>query len=827
MSLVDADNFTVGGNEAIVVVEPSRLESQEYDGRETIHRSGAEKGAGALHQEAIKVVVRIRPLMNASEGRSLIEVQNSDTVVVRGEGPLRQVQCQYDVVLGPRSSQADLYSHVSECAAAVLEGCNSTIFAYGQTGSGKTHSMYGPPQADHQFKGYGTEAGVIPRAVAHLFKGVASLDLTETGSTPGGSTASVNMWCSLVQIYNEQVFDMLRDPARSNPLAIHEDPDGGTYCQGLSEYAVHTAQECLQLLRLGEDHRAVRETHMNQASSRSHSIFQIAVEQRKQGGEAEGDRILRSKFNLVDLAGSEKWDMRQEMADERVSEMTNINVSLYALGRVIASLSTRGAGAGGHVPYRDSKLTRLLRDSLGGNTRTRIIATLSPGTACVEESISTLRFADRAKQVMAFVKINEHCPIDRAAVDRLQAEVIYLRGLVKELGQKLENTGRPEGGGTSAREAVLQAQLVTERAEKEKLRRDVEGLKRHMTSGVVTSPLGPADHFSGEGSARGESNSDYAALRVAAQVATTASQNIAVAVSELSAKLNSFFSFEIEEDELRSHVESCMVRIRKAASGTRNMSFSGGDPLPPAYIEPPLEDKIVEPTTSRRTKADKDKEKSKADDAPTLQLPAVPGASSRREKPPPITSPLPEPLVPEGGGAPPLPIAYRVRGKRADDTHLITSHMSTSTEELEEERLKRELKAAKKRMKKTLQLQAWLRQKEAKEMEELRAEVAARTALEDAKRAEAAAFKKRAERQKMKLRAYYDVALNREEGACKGESETGTNSCYDDHDPTAHAENDMNNVSDPHSDEQNGPMSSFAVDGIGDNFSDVPQSFDR
>ncbi|CAN0073739.1 unnamed protein product, partial [Phaeothamnion confervicola] len=247
----------------------------------------------------------------------------------------------------------------------------------------------------------------------------------------------------MLQIYNEQVFDMLQDPQRSRPLSVREDggSGGGIYVQSLSEFAVHTAAECLQLLRRGEEHRAIRETHMNQLSSRSHSILQLVLEQRRT--EPTGERVLRSKFNLVDLAGSEKWDTKRsgQMEDARISEMTSINVSLYTLGRVIASLSARATafatGGGGqqhqHVPYRDSKLTRLLQDSLGGNTKTRLIVTLSPASDCVDETLSALRFADRAKQVMALVRLNEERPVDYATVQRLRREVRHLRAVVREL----------------------------------------------------------------------------------------------------------------------------------------------------------------------------------------------------------------------------------------------------------------------------------------------------------------------------------------------------------------------------------------------------------
>jgi hypothetical protein len=174
------------------------------------------------------------------------------------------------------------------------------------------------------------------------------------------------------------------------------------YVQGLSEYIVKSVGDTLHLLRTAEDNRAVRETNMNQYSSRSHSIFQILLEQKKTARDG-GELTLKAKFNLVDLAGSEKWNTKQDMLQEHISEMTNINLSLHTLGKCISALAKRSKGGGHahthHTPYRESKLTRLLQDSLGGNSKTFLIATVSPAAANVDESINTLKFADRAKQV--------------------------------------------------------------------------------------------------------------------------------------------------------------------------------------------------------------------------------------------------------------------------------------------------------------------------------------------------------------------------------------------------------------------------------------------
>ncbi|KAJ8598531.1 hypothetical protein CTAYLR_001327 [Chrysophaeum taylorii] len=370
-------------------------------------------------RERIKVLVRIRPVIETESDRKTTAVvrahESKPEVIFEGSEARHQLRCAFDHVLGPTATQEAVYEHVADCATQVASGYNATILAYGQTSSGKTHTMFGPPG----WRG-GSEAGLIPRAVDALF----------------GAITTGHVYASFVQIYREQVYDMLRDPTRSTPLEIRLDDEtggGANYVSGLSEYAVRSAQDCMQLLKAGEDNRAVRETHMNTASSRSHSIFTVLIEQKRVEG--DGESTLRSKFNLVDLAGSEKWDIYQTMVEDRVAEMTNINKSLHTLGKCIAALAkaAKDPGTNVHVPYRDSKLTRLLQDSLGGNSITRLIATLSPAADCIDESVSTLRFADRARSVTANVRRNEHRPIDYAMVQRLQSEVVRLRAMLQSI----------------------------------------------------------------------------------------------------------------------------------------------------------------------------------------------------------------------------------------------------------------------------------------------------------------------------------------------------------------------------------------------------------
>jgi Kinesin-like protein len=194
------------------------------------------------------------------------------------------------------------------------------------------------------------------------------------------------------------LYDLLQDPERNKNLRIRENKLYGIFVEGLAEFIVENIQDCFLLLSRGETNRAVRQTRFNHQSSRSHTIFQLLIESDKANKRGV---LKKAKINFCDLAGSEKYDKDNKMVSEYVKELTQINKSLSTLGKVISAL---GKGINNHVPYRDSKLTRLLQDSLGVNTRTILIATISPAPQYVEESISTLKFADRAKQILVKLK---------------------------------------------------------------------------------------------------------------------------------------------------------------------------------------------------------------------------------------------------------------------------------------------------------------------------------------------------------------------------------------------------------------------------------------
>lgn len=302
---------------------------------------------------------------------------------------------------------------------------------------------------------------MIPRAVESLFEELRSI---------GRHGAAAIVYCSYMQIYNNEVFDLLQENKQrmKEPLAVRELIKGNSkqiYVSGLSEFRVANLDETLKLLKTGNRNRTIRATEYNEKSSRSHALLQISAEVESRGVEGATTIIRRAKLNLVDLAGSEKWATDAVMGAERCKELTAINQSLSALGNVISALTNPKRT---HIPYRDSKLTRLLQDSLGGNTRTVVIATISPSETALDETISTLMFADRAKCVMVRVKVNEMVD-DAILLARAQREIARLKVLLKQNASPQQVTGLEE---QNARLVKENATLVLEN---KKLRKKLAG----------------------------------------------------------------------------------------------------------------------------------------------------------------------------------------------------------------------------------------------------------------------------------------------------------------------------------------------------------------
>lgn len=376
----------------------------------------------------VQVLVRCRP-MNEDEMRL-----HTPVVISCNEGRREVAAVQsiankqidrtfvFDKVFGPNSQQKELYDQaVSPIVYEVLEGYNCTIFAYGQTGTGKTYTMEGG--AIKKNGEFPTDAGVIPRAVKQIF------DILEAQS------AEYSMKVTFLELYNEEITDLLApeettkfvDEKSKKPIALMEDGKGGVLVRGLEEEIVCTANEIYKILEKGSAKRRTAETLLNKQSSRSHSIFSITIHIKECTPEGE-EMIKCGKLNLVDLAGSENIS-RSGAREGRAREAGEINKSLLTLGRTINALVEHS----GHVPYRDSKLTRLLRDSLGGKTKTCIIATVSPSIHCLEETLSTLDYAHRAKNIKNKPEVNQKMMKSAmikdlySEIDRLKQEVYAAR----------------------------------------------------------------------------------------------------------------------------------------------------------------------------------------------------------------------------------------------------------------------------------------------------------------------------------------------------------------------------------------------------------------
>ncbi|KAK1165773.1 kinesin heavy chain isoform X1 [Acipenser oxyrinchus oxyrinchus] len=326
---------------------------------------------------SIKVMCRFRPL-NESEivrgDKYIPKFKEDDTVVIAGKPYI------FDKVLPPNTSQENVYNACAkQIVKDVLGGYNGTIFAYGQTSSGKTHTMEGKlhnPQL----------MGIIPRISHDIFDHIYSMD----------ENLEFHIKVSYFEIYMDKIRDLL-DVSKTN-LAVHEDKNRVPYVKGCTERFVSSPEEVMDVIDEGKANRHVAVTNMNEHSSRSHSIFLINIKQEN----VETEKKLCGKLYLVDLAGSEK--VSKTGAEGAVlDEAKNINKSLSALGNVISALAE---GTKTHVPYRDSKMTRILQDSLGGNCRTTIVICCSPSVYNEAETKSTLMFGQRAKTIKNTVSVN-------------------------------------------------------------------------------------------------------------------------------------------------------------------------------------------------------------------------------------------------------------------------------------------------------------------------------------------------------------------------------------------------------------------------------------
>uniref|UniRef100_A0A3P8T8X4 Kinesin family member 21A n=1 Tax=Amphiprion percula TaxID=161767 RepID=A0A3P8T8X4_AMPPE len=376
---------------------------------------------------------RIRPQL----AREKIEGCHICTYVTPGEPQVilgKDKAFTYDYLFDMDSQQDAIYS---TCTEKLIEGCfegyNATVFAYGQTGSGKTYTM----GTGFDVNIVDEELGIIPRAVHHLFKGIE--ERRQAAQEQGRPVPEFKINAQFLELYNEEVldlFDSTRDMKRKSHIKIHEDATGGIYTVGVTTRTVSSEAEMMQCLKLGALSRTTASTQMNVQSSRSHAIFTIHLcqvrvcqedetDNRVSNGNSEMDEYetLTAKFHFVDLAGSERLK-RTGATGDRAKEGISINCGLLALGNVISALGDRSKRSS-HVPYRDSKLTRLLQDSLGGNSQTVMIACISPSDRDFMETLNTLKYANRARNIKNKVMVNQ----DKASqqISALRTEIARLQ----------------------------------------------------------------------------------------------------------------------------------------------------------------------------------------------------------------------------------------------------------------------------------------------------------------------------------------------------------------------------------------------------------------
>ncbi|XP_078023766.1 kinesin-like protein KIF21A isoform X7 [Epinephelus lanceolatus] len=388
-------------------------------------------------ESSVRVALRIRPQL----AREKIEGCHICTYVMPGEPQVilgKDKSFTYDYMFDMDSQQDSIYT---TCTEKLIEGCfegyNATVFAYGQTGSGKTYTM----GTGFDVNISDEELGIIPRAVHHLFKGIE--ERRQAAQEQGRPVPEFKINAQFLELYNEEVldlFDSTRDMKQKSHIKIHEDATGGIYTVGVTTRTVSSEAEMMQCLKLGALSRTTASTQMNVQSSRSHAIFTIHLcqvrvcasdnqesetDNRVSNGNSEMDEYetLTAKFHFVDLAGSERLK-RTGATGDRAKEGISINCGLLALGNVISALGDRSKRSS-HVPYRDSKLTRLLQDSLGGNSQTVMIACISPSDRDFMETLNTLKYANRARNIKNKVMVNQ----DKASqqISALRTEIARLQ----------------------------------------------------------------------------------------------------------------------------------------------------------------------------------------------------------------------------------------------------------------------------------------------------------------------------------------------------------------------------------------------------------------
>ncbi|KAK2078107.1 hypothetical protein QBZ16_003975 [Prototheca wickerhamii] len=396
------------------------------------------EGMDSARKDHVSVAVRFRPMSEREYergDREVWECHGQEVGIVDADAGGMVTKFAYDHVFDGGASNGEVFAEVaSPVVAAALDGINGTIFAYGVTSSGKTHTMMGSREVP----------GIVPQAMQQIFASIAR---------QGGRT-EYTLRLSMMEIYNEVLNDLL-DPARTN-LKLREDPKRGILVDGICEEAIVSTEHALQVIHRGNENRKTAATAFNEGSSRSHTI-------------------LRLMLNLIDLAGSES--ARAELHKTQRMEGSFINKSLLTLGTVIHKLAE---GKAAHVPYRDSKLTRLLQSSLTGTgAKIAVVCTITPASTQAEETHNTLKFASRAKKIAVTAKRNE--VMDQSSlIQRYQQEIGTLRAQLDVVMR--ERGGLPLHDPMSPQVLALQERLHEEHAALEAREADLEAMRQRIAS---------------------------------------------------------------------------------------------------------------------------------------------------------------------------------------------------------------------------------------------------------------------------------------------------------------------------------------------------------
>ncbi|GAB64565.1 kinesin [Plasmodium cynomolgi strain B] len=380
----------------------------------------------------MNVVIRCRP-MSASEknegAKNVIKILDNKMIVLldpsdNSDNVLRQNRSRekkyvFDYVFDETSSQEDVYKNSVKCLIdAVIGGYNSTVFAYGATGAGKTHTIIG----------HKNEPGIMNMILRDLFDRIKKMEVMN----------EYKVKCSFIEIYNENICDLL-NPS-DEYLDVREDPIKGVTVSNIFEVCTTSVEEIMELIHTGNKNRTQEPTDANKTSSRSHGVLQVIVEETEKG-QGIYQQTKRGKLCVIDLAGSERASQTNNKG-MRLLEGANINRSLLALGNVINALVSRSKGTSksNFIPFRDSKLTRLLKDSLGGNCKTVMIANVSPSHLSYEDTHNTLKYANRAKNIKNVVTSNvvvvkQHLTMYIDVIEKLKSEIEFLKEQLHEKGK--------------------------------------------------------------------------------------------------------------------------------------------------------------------------------------------------------------------------------------------------------------------------------------------------------------------------------------------------------------------------------------------------------